>query len=218
MHAHARAESERRLLSIVDRERLTRVLKIMLDEKEFLSPYGIRALSRLTATIRTSCTSTGRRPPRRLRAGRIVERPVRRQLQLARTGVVSGQLTCSIEALQRFHHYFGDELKVECPTGSGVFMTLQEVATELSQRLTRIFLKDAAGRRPVAGGGALPERSALGRLRAVPRVLPWRQRRRARRKPSDRLDRPGREAAAAERPEGGTPPQGREGCRGNGGS
>ena len=56
-----------------------------------------------------------------------------------------------VEALQKFHHYFGNELKVECPTGSGTFMTLQEVATELSQRLTRVFLKDTSGRRPVAG-------------------------------------------------------------------
>jgi hypothetical protein len=57
-----------------------------------------------------------------------------------------------VEALQKFHHYFGNELKVECPTGSGTYLTLQEIATELSQRLTRIFLKDSNGRRPVAGG------------------------------------------------------------------
>jgi hypothetical protein len=56
-----------------------------------------------------------------------------------------------VEALQKFHHYFGNELKVECPTGSGTLMTLQEIATDLSQRLTRIFLKDSNGRRPVAG-------------------------------------------------------------------
>ena len=56
-----------------------------------------------------------------------------------------------VEALQKFHHYFGDELRVECPTGSGTFMTLQEVAADLSRRLTRIFLKDSSGRRPMAG-------------------------------------------------------------------
>ncbi|HMF93599.1 MAG TPA: hypothetical protein VKE96_04865, partial [Vicinamibacterales bacterium] len=56
-----------------------------------------------------------------------------------------------IEALQKFHHYFGDDYRVECPTGSGRMLTLGEVATELSQRLTRIFLEDATGRRPVFG-------------------------------------------------------------------
>jgi hypothetical protein len=59
-----------------------------------------------------------------------------------------------IESLQKFHHYFGDELTVECPAGSGRMLTLSEVATELSQRLTRIFLKDAEGRRPVFGDRA----------------------------------------------------------------
>ena len=56
-----------------------------------------------------------------------------------------------IEALQKFHHYWGDEYKVECPTGSGVFMTLWQVAAELSKRLTHIFLPDETGRRPVHG-------------------------------------------------------------------
>jgi hypothetical protein len=57
-----------------------------------------------------------------------------------------------IEALQKFHHYHGDAFKVECPTGSGRMMTLWEVAEEISRRLTRIFLRDADGRRPVFGG------------------------------------------------------------------
>ena len=56
-----------------------------------------------------------------------------------------------VEALQKFHHYFGDDLKVECPTGSGQMMTLGEVAAELSRRLSRIFLRDDDGRRPVFG-------------------------------------------------------------------
>jgi hypothetical protein len=56
-----------------------------------------------------------------------------------------------IESLQKFHHYFGDSYKVECPTGSGVFMTLWEVAADLSRRLTRIFLQDDQGQRPVHG-------------------------------------------------------------------
>ena len=57
-----------------------------------------------------------------------------------------------VEALQKFHHYFGDRLRVECPTGSGTMLTLEEVATELSLRLSRIFLRDDRGRRAVFGG------------------------------------------------------------------
>jgi hypothetical protein len=60
-----------------------------------------------------------------------------------------------VEALQKFHHYFGDEYRVECPTGSGQMLTLAEVATELSRRLTRIFLNDQEGRRPVFGTSEL---------------------------------------------------------------
>ena len=56
-----------------------------------------------------------------------------------------------IESLQKFHHYFGDDLKVECPTGSGTMLTLAEVATELSRRLSSLFLRDEHGRRPVSG-------------------------------------------------------------------
>jgi hypothetical protein len=56
-----------------------------------------------------------------------------------------------VEALQKFHHYFGDDYRVECPTGSGRLMTLWEVAEEISRRLTRIFLQDQNGRRPVFG-------------------------------------------------------------------
>ncbi|MBI4474271.1 MAG: glucosidase, partial [Acidobacteria bacterium] len=56
-----------------------------------------------------------------------------------------------IESLQKFHHYYGDSLKVECPTGSGQFMSLWDVAAEISRRLNRLFLRDANGRRPVFG-------------------------------------------------------------------
>ena len=143
-------ESERRLLAIVDRERLTQVLKIMLDENEFLSPYGIRALSRFH-----------REHPYVLHVDDVDHR-VDYEPAESSTGLFGGNSNWRgpvwmpvnfllVEALQKFHHYFGNELKVECPTGSGTFMTLQEVATDLSQRLTRVFLKDAAGRRPVAG-------------------------------------------------------------------
>ncbi len=143
-------ESERRLLAIVDRDRLRRVLKIMLDENEFLSPYGIRALSRFhhehPYVLHVDDTDH-----------RVDYEPAE-----SSTGLFGGNSNWRgpvwmpvnfllVEALQKFHHYFGNEFKVECPTGSGTFMTLQEVATDLSRRLTRVFLKDAAGRRPVAG-------------------------------------------------------------------
>jgi Mannosylglycerate hydrolase MGH1-like glycoside hydrolase domain len=143
-------EAERRLLSVVDRGRLARVLKIMLDESEFLSPFGIRALSRFH-----------REHPYVLHVDGTDHR-VDYEPAEAATGLFGGNSNWRgpvwmpvnfllVEALQKFHHYFGDDLKVECPTGSGTLMTLQEVAADLSQRLTRIFLKDSNGRRPVAG-------------------------------------------------------------------
>ena len=105
-----------------------------------------------------------------------------------------------IESLQKFHHYYGDDFKVECPTGSGRYHTIGEVAGELATRLTRIFLRNEDGERPVFGDQAASAgRPALPGSRAVPRVLPRGQRTRRRRVASDRLDRTGREAAAAER-------------------
>jgi Mannosylglycerate hydrolase MGH1-like glycoside hydrolase domain len=146
-----RGQSERRLLSIVDRGRLVRILKVMLDENEFLSPYGIRALSRIHRDHPYILDVFGTHH-------RVDYEPAE-----SSSGLFGGNSNWRgpvwfpvnyllIEALQKFHYYFGSDLKVECPTGSGVLMTLQEVATELSQRLTRIFLKDGSGRRPVAGG------------------------------------------------------------------
>ena len=67
-----------------------------------------------------------------------------------------------VESLQKFHHYLGRDYKVECPTGSGQMMTLWDVATEISRRLTRLFLRGPKGRRPVHGGyGEVPDRPAL---------------------------------------------------------
>ena len=67
-----------------------------------------------------------------------------------------------IESLQKFHHYLGEDYKVECPTRSGQMMTLWQVAAEISRRLSRLFLPDEAGHRPANGGNdAVPERSAL---------------------------------------------------------
>ena len=167
---------------------------------EFLSPYGIRALSRVSSRPSVSCCRSTAH-----------EHRVDYEPGESSTGLFGGNSNWRgpiwfpvnyllIESLQKFHHYFGDDFTVECPTGSGQMLTLSEVATELSRRLSRIFLRDDDGRRPVFGDvDALPARSALARLRAVPRVLPRRHRPRRRRQPSDRLDRARREAAAAER-------------------
>jgi hypothetical protein len=141
----------RRLLSVVTADRLTRVLARMLDEREFLSPYGIRALSRVHQD-----------EPYLLPVDGHVHR-VDYEPGESSTGLFGGNSNWRgpiwfpvnfllVEALQKFHHYFGDDVRVECPTGSGTMLTLDEVATELSQRLSRIFLRDEAGRRPVFGG------------------------------------------------------------------
>ena len=103
-----------------------------------------------------------------------------------------------IESLQKFHHYYGDDFKVECPTGSGKFLTINEVADELSRRLTRLFLEGRG--RPAAGveiSSQAGDRSAFQGLRSVPRIFPRRHRPRRRRFASDRLDRPGGEIDSA---------------------
>ena len=141
---------ERRLLAIAFRERLERVLKVMLDESEFLSPYGVRAVSRYH-----------KENPYILRVDGVVHR-VDYEPAESSSGLFGGNSNWRgpvwfpvnyllIESLQRFHYYFGDDLKVDCPTGSGALMDLWEVSQELSRRLLRIFLKDEHGRRPVFG-------------------------------------------------------------------
>lgn len=145
-----RGRGERRLLSIVDRDQLRRVLKVMLDENEFLSPYGVRALSRyhLENPYRLSVNGT---------EYRVDYEPAESSTELFggnsnwRGPIWFPVNFLIIESLQKFHHYLGDDYKVECPTGSGNMMTLWDVACEISRRLTRIFLKDEDGRRPVHG-------------------------------------------------------------------
>jgi hypothetical protein len=144
---------ERRLLSVVSPERLRRVLRYMLDENEFLSPFGVRALSRYHREHPYTLSVNG------------TEHRVDYEPGESSTGLFGGNSNWRgpiwfpvnyllIESLQKFHHYFGDSFTVECPTGSGRMLTLWEVATELSQRLTSIFLMDAQGRRPVFGDQA----------------------------------------------------------------
>jgi Mannosylglycerate hydrolase MGH1-like glycoside hydrolase domain len=143
--------NERRLLAILDPERLRRVLQVMLDEKEFLSPYGIRAISAIHREHPYTLNVNG------------FEYQVRYEPAESSSGLFGGNSNWRgpiwfpinyllIEALQKFHRYHGDGFTVECPTGSGQMMTLHEVAAELSRRLSRIFLRDSNGRRPVFGG------------------------------------------------------------------
>jgi hypothetical protein len=141
---------ERRLLSIVDRDKLRRVLRYMLDENEFLSPYGIRAVSRFHKDH-----------PYVLRFGGAEHR-LEYEPGESSTGLFGGNSNWRgpiwfplnfllIESLQKFHHYLGDDYTIECPTGSGKFLTLWEVAEEISRRLAGIFIRDAAGIRAVHG-------------------------------------------------------------------
>jgi hypothetical protein len=139
---------ERRLLSIATRDQLRRILRFMLDEDEFLSPHGIRALSRFHRdhpyTLRVNGTEHG-----------VDYEPAE-----STSGLFGGNSNWRgpiwypmnyllIESLQKFHHYLGDEFKVEFPTRSGNMLTLWQVAAELSRRLTGVFLRDQHGRRPV---------------------------------------------------------------------
>lgn len=144
---------ERRLLSVVSAGRLRRVLRYMLDEREFLSPFGVRALSRFH-----------RDQPYVLPVNGEVHR-VDYEPGESSTGLFGGNSNWRgpiwlpmnyllVESLQKFHHYFGDEFTIECPTGSGRMMTLAQVAEELSHRLSHLFLRDAQGRRPVFGDEA----------------------------------------------------------------
>lgn len=147
---HEPGLGERRLLSLLRGHRMKMVLRRMLDETEFLSDYGIRSLSR----------RHGEEP--------FVFRCDGRELCVAydpadsTSNLFGGNSNWRgpiwfpmnyliIESLQKFHHYYGDDFKVECPTGSGKFLTIECVAEELSRRLSRVFLRDEAGRRAVFG-------------------------------------------------------------------
>ena len=140
---------ERRLLSIVGRDKLARILSIMLDENEFLSPYGIRSVSRKHKDSPFTFQVNGHEH-------RVDYEPAESASNLFGgnsnwRGPIWFPLNyLLIESLQKFHYYFGDDFKVEFPTGSGVMMNLWDVAGELSRRLTRIFL-DNDGSRPVYG-------------------------------------------------------------------
>lgn len=141
-------EKERKLLSIVDRHRLLRILSKMLDENEFLSKYGVRSLS-----------AYHKKHPYSVRVnGEVYE--VNYEPGESSSWLFGGNSNWRgpvwfpinfllIESLQKFHHYLGDEFKVECPTGSGIYKNLWEVSADLSKRLISLFLKEKDGVRPI---------------------------------------------------------------------
>ncbi|HEU4624090.1 MAG TPA: hypothetical protein VFS52_04965 [Steroidobacteraceae bacterium] len=141
----------RRLLSVCNKEKIERILAYMLDENEFLSPYGIRSLSKYHLEHPCSIWVGGQ------------EYKVQYLPAESNTGMFGGNSNWRgpiwmpvngllIRALLNLYQFYGDELRVECPTGSGKKMTLYEVAQEITRRLTNIFARDAAGHRPVYGG------------------------------------------------------------------
>ncbi|OLE26610.1 MAG: glucosidase [Actinobacteria bacterium 13_1_20CM_3_71_11] len=145
---------QHRLLSMVDQERLLRILKRMLDEQEFLSPYGLRALSKAhldrpyVVDLGGNEYSVGYEPGE------------------STSGTFGGNSNWRgpiwfpvnfllVEALRRYYRFYGDHLRVEYPTGSGEKHTLVEIADDLSRRLVSIFTDDRDGRRPVFGDTTL---------------------------------------------------------------
>ena len=147
-HWEVSGRGKRRLLSLLRGHRMKRLLRRMLDESEFLSDYGVRALSRthlerpyvfkldgMDLTVRYTPAESD---TRQFGGNSNWRGPIWFPLNFL-----------IIESLQKFHHYYGNDFRVECPTGSGRFLTIEQVAIELSQRLSRLFLKDADGTRPV---------------------------------------------------------------------
>jgi hypothetical protein len=141
---------ERHLLSLLRGHRMKMLLKRMLDEDEFLSDYGVRALSKYHQEHPYTFSVEGN------------QFTVRYQPAESDSEMFGGNSNWRgpiwfpvnyliIESLQKFYHYYGDEFRVECPTGSGDFITINGVANELTNRLCRIFLKDEDGQRAFWG-------------------------------------------------------------------
>jgi hypothetical protein len=143
--------ADRRLMSVCNKNKMERVLAYMLDENEFLGPYGIRSLSRYHMDHPFVFNLGGN------------EYKVQYLPAESNTGMFGGNSNWRgpiwmpingllIRSLLNLYQFYGDEFKVQCPTGSGTYMTLFEVAKEIGRRLASIFLRDESGRRPVYGG------------------------------------------------------------------
>jgi hypothetical protein len=141
----------RRLMSVCNKDKIERILAYMLDEKEFLGPYGIRSLSRHHLEHPFIFNLSGQ------------EYKVQYLPAESNTGMFGGNSNWRgpvwmpingllLRALLNLYQFYGDDFKAECPTGSGNYMTLYEVAKELAHRLSSIFLRDSTGQRPVYGG------------------------------------------------------------------
>ena len=146
--------ADRGILALVTPDRLRRILTRMLDESEFLGPYGIRALSKFHDEHPYVFHVNGQ------------EYKVDYLPAESNNGMFGGNSNWRgpvwmpvnaliIRALQNLYLYYGDNFKIECPTGSGKMMNLFEVSKEIADRLTRTFLRDAEGRRPVYGGSEI---------------------------------------------------------------
>jgi hypothetical protein len=152
IHDPAKAgHAGRRLAAILDETKLRRVLTKMLDEKEFLSPYGIRSLSRYHADHPYVMQAGGREY-------RVTYLPAESD-----TGMFGGNSNWRgpiwmpvngliVRALLQYYDYYGNAFTIECPTGSGKQMNLYQVAEEIARRGSNVFLRDKDGRRPVYGG------------------------------------------------------------------
>ena len=168
--------AERGILALLNPDRLRRILSKMLDENEFLSPFGIRSLSKFHE-----------QHPYVLNVGGLEYRVDYLPAE-SNSGMFGGNSNWRgpiwmpinaliIRALLNFYMYYGDNFKIECPTGSGKLMNLFEVSKEITDRLTRIFIRDERGLRPVYGGSEKFQSDPHWRDILFLRVLPRRQRR-----------------------------------------
>jgi hypothetical protein len=147
---HEPGAKNRRLLSLARAFRMKKILGRMLDENEFLSDYGIRALSRYHLEHPFEFEYQGVRYKVKYEPGESQTRVLGGNSNWR--GPIWMPVNYMIaESLRRFYDYYGDGFKVECPTGSGRLMTLWEVAEEISRRLMRLCLRDQQGRRPMLG-------------------------------------------------------------------
>jgi hypothetical protein len=151
MESRGPGGNDHRLLAIPTRERLARVLRYLFDENEFLSPYGIRSLSKFHQRHPYSCDHD------------LDQRRVDYEPGESRSGLFGGNSNWRgpiwfpvnyllVEALERYHHFYGDTFQVECPAGSGRMLNLRQAARDISARLAHLFLPDEQGRIAWQGG------------------------------------------------------------------